>query len=290
MSENGFGTAGHDTAEALVAEAESLGEQDRWHEAHQLLADELESHAEDPRVLCWLGIAAQRLDEEGEAYDMFRRALALQPEDPFVLAVAGTAVAALDDPAGEGALRMAALTAPDFPFARQAYGAYLAREGLFDEALVELEAARRLAPDDAAIHMELGIALLLARKTREGLDALEEALSFAPDDSWLRALFGLALADAGRGEESAEQLHQAAGERPEDVEVQLLAALAMGAQGWEDPAWEAFARAEGAADSADGALLAEVEDRLTAGPDEAEQFLRVDLGPTLLRERLTQRT
>jgi hypothetical protein len=64
----------------------------------------------------------------------------------------------------------------------------------------------------------------------------------------------------------------------------------MGAQGWEDPAWEAFARAEGAADSADRVLLAEVEDRLTAGADEAEQFLRADLGPTLLRERLLQRT
>lgn len=290
MSEHGFGGAGDDTAEALVAEASTLGEQDRWYEAHELLAGELEHHAEDPRVLCWLGIAAQRLGEEGEAFDMFRRALAQQPEDPFILAVAGSAVAALDDPAGEGALRLAALTAPDFPLARQAYGAYLAREGLFDEALVELHAARKLTPEDAAVHADLGIALLLARRTSEGLDALEEALSHAPDDSWLRGLFGLALADAGRGEEAAEQLHQAANERAEDVEVQLLAALAMGAQGWEDPAWEAFARAEGAADSSDRELLAEVEDRLSAGADEAEEFLRMDLGPTLLRERLLQRT
>jgi Flp pilus assembly protein TadD len=198
-------------------------------------------------------------------------------------------VAALDDPSAEGALRMAALTAPDFPFARLSYGAYLAREGLFDEAITELEAARGLSPEDGLIHAELGMAYLLARRTENGLDALEEALSRTPGDSWLRALWGLALVDAGRGEEGAEQLHQAAGEREDDVEVQLIAALAMAAEGWEDPAWEALARAETHADSSDRELLTEVEDRLEAGPDAADEFLRLDLGPTLLRDRLLQR-
>ena len=124
---------------------------------------------------------------------------------------------------------------------------------------------------------------------QEGLDALEEALSRVPGDSWLRGLYGLALVDAGRGEEGAEQLHQAAEERDEDVEVQLIAALAMAAEGWEDPAWEALARAGQAADSSDRELIAEVEDRVEGGADAAGEFLRQDLGPSLLRERLLQR-
>lgn len=293
MSEDGEAPAGAaermEAIEDAVAQAQSLGEDDRWDDAYALLAETLDEQGEDALLLTWAGIAAQRLGEESEAYDRFRAALALEPSDPFVLAAAGSGIAALDDPAAEGALRMAALTAPEFPFARLSYGAYLAREGLFDEAIAELEAARGLAPEDGGVHAELGMAYLLARRTDPGLDSLEEALSRLPGDSWLRALFGLALVDAGRGEQGAEQLHQAAAERDDDVEVQLIAALAMAAEGWEDPAWEALARAEAHADSSDRELISEVEDRLEAGADAAGEFLREDLGPTLLRERLVQR-
>lgn len=292
MSEDGEARDGAARAEAIedaAARAQSLGEDDRWDEAYELLAEALDEQGDDPLLLTWAGMAAQRLGEESQAYDHFRAALAMEPSDPFVLAAAGSGLSALDDPAAEAALRMAALTAPDFPFARAAYGAYLAREGLFGEAITELEAARGLAPDDGGVHTELGIAYLLAKRTDEGLDSLEEALSRTPADSWLRGLFGLALVDAGRGEEGAEQLHQAAGERDDDVEVQLIAALAMAAQGWDDPAWAALARAEVHADSSDRELITEVEDRLESGPEAAEEFLREDLGPTLLRERLLQR-
>jgi Flp pilus assembly protein TadD len=292
MSNDGEARGGAEREEAIddvVARAQSLGEEDRWDDAYALVAEALDEQGDDPQLLTWAGIAAQRLGEESRAYDHFRAALELQPVDPFLLAAAGSGLSALDEPAAESALRMAALTAPEFPFARLSYGSYLSREGLFAEAISELEAARALAPEEALVHTELGIAYLLARRTDEGLDALEEALSRAPEDSWLRGLFGLALVDAGRGQEGAEQLHQAAGERDEDVEVQLLAALAMAAEGWEDPAWEALARAEHGADSSDRELLAEVEDRLEAGPDAAGEFLRLDFGPTLLRERLLQR-
>lgn len=292
MTEDGEPQGGAERMEAIedvVARAQSLGEDDRWDDAYALIAEALEEQGEDALLLTWAGLAAQRLGEESEAYDRFRAALALEPSDPFVLAAAGSGVAALDDPSAEGALRMAALTAPEFPFARLSYGAYLAREGLFDEAITELEAARRLAPEDGLVHAELGMAYLLARRTDPGLDALEDALSRTPADSWLRALFGLALVEAGRGEEGAEQLHQAAAERDDDVEMQLIAALAMAAQGWEDPAWEAMARAETQADSSDRELISEVEDCLEAGPDAADEFLRLDLGPTVLRERLIQR-
>lgn len=293
MSEDGRrepeGGEREEAVEAVAAQAQSLGEEDRWDHAHAMLVQALEEHGDHPLLLCWAGIAAQRAGEEGEAYEMFRRALALEPQDPFILASAGSGLAALDDPEAERALRMAALTAPDFPFARAAYGEYLAREGLFDDAIAELEAARRLAPEDGSVQAELGMALLLAGRTDDGLDALEEALSRAAGDSWLRALYGLALADAGRGEQGAEVLHQAAAEREDDVEVQLAAALAMAAEGWSDPAWEALARASQAADGSDRELISDVEDCVEAGADAAAEFLRQDLGPSLLRERLLQR-
>ncbi|HEX8245660.1 MAG TPA: hypothetical protein VF541_19260 [Longimicrobium sp.] len=285
----GDGDEGGMTAAEVVAEAESMGAEDRWEDARELLLDALPDHETDALLLCWLGIACERLGDEGEAYEFFRRALAQQPADPFVLAAAGTGVSAYDDPEAESALRLAAITAPQFPFARSAYGAYLAREGLFDDALRELGAARDLAPDDVAIRAELGVTLLLAAKTDEGVAELEEALS-RTDEPWLRGLYGLALLETeGRREEGAEQLHRASTERPEDLEIHLLSALASAVEGWEDEAWAAVARAEAAAEALDADLIREVEEAVEDGPEAARDFLREHLGPSLLRERLHQR-
>jgi tetratricopeptide (TPR) repeat protein len=282
------GDDGAHTADEVVAEAQSLGSEDRWDEARDLLLEALPDHEENALILCWLGISSERLGEDSVAYEFFRRALATQPLDPFILAAAGTGVSMFDDPEAESALRLAAITAPDFPFARSAYGSYLAREGLFDEALKELAAARDLAPDDGAIRAELGVAMLLAGKTEAGIAEVEEALSHA-DESWLRGLYGLALLETSRTEEGAEQLAQVSRDRLDDLEIQLLSALASAAEGWEDEAWGAIARAEQTAEALDADLIREVEEAVGDGPEAARHFLREQLGPVLLRDRLQQR-
>ena len=274
--------------DARVAEAESLGAEERWDQARELLLEALPDHPRDALLLCWLGIACERAGEEGEAYDFYRRALAEEPTDPFILAAAGTGVSAFDDPEAERALRLAALTAPQFPFARASYGAYLAREGLFDDALKELTAARDLAPEDTAVRVELALAMLLAGRRDAGIAQLEEALS-QNDEAWLRGVYGLALLEGGRGEEGAEQLYRTSRERLDDMEIHLLSALASAAEGWEDEAWAAIARAEEVAEALDRDLLREVEEAVEDGPEAAADFLREQLGPTLLRERLHQR-
>lgn len=282
------GLDGARTVEDMVAEAQSLGSDDRWDDARDLLLEALPDHEENALLLCWLGIASERLGEDSAGYEFFRRALATQPLDPFILAAAGTGVSMFDDPDAETALRLAAVTAPDFPFARSAYGSYLAREGLFDDALKELSAARDLAPDDGAIRAELGVAMLLAGKTEAGIAEVEEALSHA-EESWLRGLYGLALLETSRTEEGAEQLAQVSRERLDDLEIHLLSALASAAEGWEDEAWGAIARAEEAAEALDADMIREVEEAVGDGPEAARDFLREQLGPLLLRDRLQQR-
>ena len=278
-----------DAIDELVRDVEALGEEGRWDEAYDRLSEGLEDEGEDATILCWMGIAAERLGRDGEAYEHYRRALSLDPTDPFVLASVGSGLASFDDPDAEGALRMAALTAPDFAFGRMAYGAYLAREGMFAEAVAELQAARELSPESASTHLELGIAHLLSGSRGPGLAALEEALSREAEDAWVRGLYGLALVEAGRDEEAAEELYRASLERPADVDLHLASALASASQGWEDESWNALARAEQGAEPEDRDVIGEVEERLNDGPDAAEAFLRDDLGPTLLRERLLQR-
>lgn len=273
--------------ETVLKQALELGEEQRFEEMAQLLAQALEGEADEPYLLGWLGVAERELGNDGAAYEYFKRCIAAEPVDPQLMALAGAGLAAFDDPEAESVLRAAALTGPELAITRLQYGAYLAREGMFGEALEQLEAAARLEPDDPVAHGELGIAHALKGDLESAAASMERALALAEDDSWTRVLHGLVLFELRRSEESAEQLVRAALERPDDAEAQVLAALASAAVGWDDAAQDALARAEFAEDGADPTLLGETEDRLAGGADTAAAFLRETVAPSILHDRLT---
>lgn len=276
-----------DSIEQILDDALALGEDGRWEEMATMLRHALEQHPDDAYLLGWLAVAEQELDNDGVAYELFRQCLAQEPLDPHLLALAGAGLAAYDDPEAETALRAAALTGPDVPMARLHYGAYLAREGLFDDALEQLRAAVELAPDDPSIHGELATALALKGDLDEAASVLETALDMAPDDDWARVLLGLIQVGRGEMEAGAEALIQGAQEREEDGEAQILAALAAAAAGWDDAAQDALARAGYAVEGREVSLMEEAEERILAGREEAERMLRETIGPSALRERLS---
>lgn len=274
--------------EETLQEALELGDEGRWEEMAELLTAALKDAPDDPFLLCWLGVAEQEAGNEGAAYEHFRRALAEDPTDPQLLAMIGGGLARFGDPEAERALRAAALSAPDMAMTRLQYGAYLAREGLFQEALEHLEAAVRLEPDDPVHAGELGTALALKGDLAGAAVLMEKTLELAPDDSWTRLLLGLIYLEQGDGENAAETLIQAAEEREQDAEAQILAALAAAAQGWADTAEDIIARAAYAAEGSDVTLLNEAEERIAAGAEESVEMLRETLGPSVLHDRLAQ--
>lgn len=275
--------------ETLLARVLSLGEDEDWASAADLLAEHLEEFDDEAAVHCWLGVAERELGMEGVAYERFKRTLALGPTDPYVLATAGNAVAAFDDPEAEQALRTAALTAPDVPLTRLLYGAYLTREGLFEEAGGELLAARALDEDDPQIRYELGVLYALQERYDEAADTLADAVRLDPEDAWTRAVFGLVLLETDRPEEAAGELVEAARLDEQDVEAQLLASLASSAVGRDGIAYEMLERARQRAIEGDLQLITAVEDRLDAGHPAARAMLREEVAPALLRERLYER-
>ena len=274
--------------EQVLGQALALGEEARWDEMARVLADALQDEPDEPYLLGWLGVAERELGNDGAAYEYFKRCVAQEPLDPQLLALAGAGLAAFDDPDAEATLRAAALTGPDLAVTRLQYGAYLSREGMFGEALEQLQEALRIEPDDPVIHGELGIAHALKGDLEAAASAMEQALSHADDDSWTRVLLGLVYAELGRGEEAAEALLRAAEERPHDGEAQLLAALAAAAAGWEDAAQAALARAAYAEEAVDGRMQEDVEERIDAGAESARAHLHDTLGPSVLHDRLTQ--
>jgi tetratricopeptide (TPR) repeat protein len=274
--------------ERTIQDALLLGDEGRWEEMAELLLVALRDDPDEPYALCWLGVAYRELGQDGIAYEYFRRCWQNDPLDPELLALCGSGLAAFDDPDAQAALRAAALTGPDVPMARLQYGAYLAREGMFDEAFDHLHAAVELEPDDPTIRGELAIALALKGDHRRAAERFEQTLELAPDDSWSRVLLGLVYNEMNEAESAAEMLLQAARERPEDGEAQVLAGLAAAAAGWDDAGAEALARAEYAEDAVDAELLEEAQEKLEEGPSAARSFLQDTLGPTALHDRLHQ--
>lgn len=277
--------------EGTLQEALELGESGDWEGMSLLLHAALEEDPDNAALLCWAAMAERELGREGSAYDLFRRTLAAAPDDPHLMAMAGNGIAAFDDPDAEGALRTAALMAPQLPAARLYYGAYLSREGMLDEALRELDAARELDPDDPAVALERGVALAL--KGDPGAQAeFERALGLDPEDGWIRVLLGLALLEFNpQGDEdaaAAEQLEAGARLRPDDLEAQLLASAALSLAGREDGAWEMLERARMAAGGDELPVLEAVEERLDAG-EGMEELLRSTLLPVAWHDRLMVR-
>ena len=246
----------------------------------------LEAHPQEPAVLCWLGVAEQELGLDGVAYERYQQCVAAGPEDAYVLATAGAGLARFDDPDAESTLRAAAFMAPDLAFARCMYGAYLAREGLSAEALLELDEAVALAPEDPDVLLERGVALALVGRMGEAIESFWSAWEADPDDGWPRLLGGLVELEANRPEDALAHLVTACDMRPEDPEAHVLAALCSSVVGDEDRAYELVERARMAAADGDPALVEEAADRIEAGPDAARAHLMDTILPGALRERL----
>ncbi len=275
-----------DALEALLERVRRLGEDGDWETAAADLREALPEWPEDPTVLCWLGVAERELGMDGVAYERFRTAVGMEPDDPVLLSVAGTALAAFDDPDAEGALRTAALLAPDESSVRWRYGAFLSREGFPEQALEELDAAVELDPESAVAFYERGVARALDGRPDAAIDDLARSVEL-DDDPWTRSVLGLALVVAGRVEESVVELELGAAHGL-DPRAHLLAALAHAAFD-DDGAWRHLEMARSGAEGTEQLLVEEVEARLAEGAEVARHFLENTLGPTTLRERLMER-
>jgi Flp pilus assembly protein TadD len=274
----------------LLDELLPLMEGEGWDGAAEALRDGLARFPDDPYLLSWLGMAERELGLDSIALERFRHALSSNPRDPVLLATVGNALAAWDDPEAEGALRTAALLAPGLAQARWMYGAWLAREGMVEEGVAELEAALLLEPEDPLIHTEHGVALALAGNGAGAQNAFRRAAELDPEDGWVLSLLGLSLLEGGDAEEAVRSLDEAARLREEDAELQLLAALGWGSEGHEDRALEMLERArlhgEGILDSQS---FDEVEEALEEGRAASRTLWERHLAPSSFRERLMQR-
>ena len=275
--------------EERLERALEFGDEGDWGSMGEHLRELLDEYPDHATVLCWLGVAERELGMDSVAYERFKASVAAQPADAHVLAIAGGGLARFDDPEAESVLRTATLMDPNLTYARTMYGGYLAREGLLDDALRELDTALSLAPEDPDALTERGVALTLAGRVEEAVDAFYGACSADPEDGWARALVGLALLSLGRIEDAFGDLLSAADLRPDDVEITLLAALAAAVCEDPDRAYELIERARLEAVAGDLAIVEAVLEQVDDGGEASKEFLIEELVSSAFRERLMTR-
>ncbi|HIF07141.1 MAG TPA: hypothetical protein EYQ64_09390 [Gemmatimonadetes bacterium] len=278
-----------DSSDADLDRALQFGDEGDWPSMAEHLRVALEDRPDDPAVLCWLGVAERELGMDGIAYERFRSCLAAEPTDANLLATAGNGLARFDDPEAESVLRSATLMAPDLAYARAMYGAYLAREGMSEAALEELEAAVGLAPEDPETLTEWGVALALAGRLDDAVDAFYRACDADPEDGWARSLAGLTLLTLGRTADALPDLLHAADLRPEDIEIALVASLAAAVSDEFDRAYELVERARMRAIPGDGPMVEAVFDKVEEGAEPSGAFLAEEIVSGAYRERLMTR-
>jgi len=94
-------------------------------------------------------------------------------------------------------------------YRRATRGVGLRRQGKFDEAIVEFDAAVKLQPDFQHAHVEAAIALTQKGKLDEALARLNEALALDPNQSRAHGHAGIVLAQSGRLDEALARFRKA---------------------------------------------------------------------------------
>ncbi len=141
--------------------------------------------------------------------------------------------AALDAGDWQGAVtafRRAIVRAPDDAALHRALGLALARLDQFGAAIDAFRAAIRHAPTMARAYSDLGVTLLKIKRAAEAVAPLEHALKLDPSLEQARTCLGLACAHAGQPDRALEILDRAVADSA-DPEIQTARAWAMLHQG-----------------------------------------------------------
>jgi tetratricopeptide (TPR) repeat protein len=112
------------------------------------------------------------------------RAAAPSPEERFRRAVALAEAGKLEEAAVE--FEACVAEAPDSEPARFNFGGVLRRLGRNEAAIAQLQAARRLAPEDDDVCVELGLAYMAAGAKIEAIEAFKRAIALNPGSSEAR--------------------------------------------------------------------------------------------------------
>jgi tetratricopeptide (TPR) repeat protein len=120
---------------------------------------------------------------------------------------------------------------PNFYDGLVAMGVTMAHQDRLPEAIQYFQAAIHSQPDAPKAYVQLAHALWRQKRDQAALEEMDRASQLAPGDADIRADFGLALALVGRTPEAIKQLYEALRLDPNSAETHNNLGLALLASG-----------------------------------------------------------
>jgi tetratricopeptide (TPR) repeat protein len=130
------------------------------------------------------------------------------PESPDAHYLRGDVLVESEDPEGAEAEYRRALAAGASSAGRTKLATALRYQDKFDEAIVELEEAVRLAPSYARARADLGMVLGAQGKSSEAIAAYREAIRLDPDSTDAHNGLAVVLAKSGKMNEAVDQFRE----------------------------------------------------------------------------------
>jgi serine/threonine protein kinase/Flp pilus assembly protein TadD len=200
-----------------------------------ILASALKTRPGDLSLLMEMGISypAERRDHEGvrERVRWFQAAVAAHPGNAAAHNQLGFALQHKGDLAEAVAeLRKAVALEPKNPEGYYYLGNALKEGGTkasADEALVHLQTAVKLAPEQSIPHVSLGMAQFGMGKRDEGIATLRRAVELDENSARARSALGASLFLKGERDAAVVQFREGARRNPENAEVQYGFGIAL---------------------------------------------------------------
>ena len=147
----------------------------------------------------------------GRARDAARRALAADPDlaDAHTSMAYGTMLYEWDWAGAEASFRRAIAANPNYPTAHHWYADFLAGRGRLDEALEQMQEARRLDPLSLIVNAELAWVYYLMQRPAQAEGQIRQALQLDPNFSHAWFIQGMILIQQHRPREAVASLEKA---------------------------------------------------------------------------------
>lgn len=217
-------TEGEYYVQARLRTAYLLGKANKLAEAREIL-QKTNAHTNQQKVLLILTEAqllrdAQKLEQ---AFKVLGKGLDKYANDPDLLYEAGMIADRMGKfDVSEKMLRQLIKVSPDHAHAYNALGySLMERKVRLSEAMILVEKAHQLEPDDAAIMDSLGWGYFLTGETKKSLDFLRRAYAAYPDAE-IAAHLGEVLWQSGAQDEARTVWQQAQQNHPENKVLQAV--------------------------------------------------------------------
>ena len=197
-------------------------------EAEKCFREALAAEPANADLLVALAMSLLRQERYDEARDAARQGLAAAPVHLGGLFVLSAAMAGLEDfPEALKAVQRGLQIAPGLAPLHAQEGAILIAQGNSADALVQLERARTLDPEDSGTVALLSAALFNTRRFEEAERAAADALRLDPDNSEAHRILGLLSLRRGGGRSAVDAHRTALRLDPTDPEYREGLATAM---------------------------------------------------------------